>query len=171
MAGMTLRARKGVDILVVVLAFFTRHLHVSPDRLGKVRELFGDLLWADFLVLFFSHKVLLSEKKHYNTSKRIECLVANGLIIESTIDFGSYTKLLPAMKKYPDSPIITLDDDVLYYPYVVEKLWNSYNGNKENIHATRCYEIGLDNNGSVMPYLFWKKLKSQSRTSKDLFFT
>ena len=54
--SVTFGTREGVDILVVVVAFLARHLRITPDRLGKVRELFGDFLLADFLALVVLHK-------------------------------------------------------------------------------------------------------------------
>ena len=39
-----------------------------------------------------------------------------GLIVKFTEDIGPYTKLVPALTEYPDSVIVTIDDDILY-PY------------------------------------------------------
>ena len=63
---MTLGAREGVYILVVVLALITRHLHFSPDRFDEVRILRGDFTLAVFFALNFLHARLLSLRKPHH---------------------------------------------------------------------------------------------------------
>ena len=45
-------------------------------------------------------------------------------IIQTKQDFGPATKLLPVLlyEKNPDSIIITIDDDIIYDKYIIEKL-------------------------------------------------
>jgi hypothetical protein len=43
-AGMAFGTRKGVDVLIVIVAFFTRHVLSSPDRFCDVGGLLGEWL-------------------------------------------------------------------------------------------------------------------------------
>ena len=65
-ACVTLRAGEGVDILVVVLALITRHLHFSPDRFDEIRILRRDFSPAAFFALNFLHARLLSLRKPHH---------------------------------------------------------------------------------------------------------
>ena len=61
-----------------------------------------------------------------------------GLTIEWCKDLRSYKKILPCLQKYPNSIIITTDDDIYYAPDTVETLYKSYLEYPNSIHAHRC---------------------------------
>ena len=63
MACVALGAWEGVNVLIVILTFFARHLQVSPDWFGEVGKLIGELFLAWFSVRTLSHGSLLSIKK------------------------------------------------------------------------------------------------------------
>ena len=46
MACMALGTWEGVNVLVVILTFFARHLQLSPDGFGEVGKLIGELFLA-----------------------------------------------------------------------------------------------------------------------------
>lgn len=79
-----------------------------------------------------------------------------GLEISYCKDIRSYTKLIPALRKYPDAIIITIDDDALYHYDLVEKLINEHSLYPKHIIANRIHRIELDNNGRPKKYLNWK---------------
>ena len=66
---MAFGAGEGVNVLIVVLAVFTRHLQFSPDWFGEIRRLGGDFTLAVFFVQSFLHGTLLSVKNS------ITCLI------------------------------------------------------------------------------------------------
>lgn len=61
-----------------------------------------------------------------------------GLTIDWYKDIRSYKKIIPALKKYPDSVIITFDDDIYYAPDTVETLYKSYLEHPDEIQDHRC---------------------------------
>lgn len=61
-----------------------------------------------------------------------------GLTIDWYKDIRSYKKIIPTIKKYPNSVIITTDDDIYYAPDTIETLYNSYLGHKNEVQAHRC---------------------------------
>lgn len=64
-----------------------------------------------------------------------------GLEIRFTDFRGSYTKLLPALKEFPDNPIVTFDDDIYYRPDTLETLVRAWEASPSNIWAVRIREI------------------------------
>lgn len=66
----------------------------------------------------------------------------------------SYKKLIPSLKKFPNSILITADDDLLYPKYWLEKLYLSYLDNKEVVWCHRSHRIQMDGN-SFKKYKDW----------------
>lgn len=70
-------------------------------------------------------------------------------------DIRSFTKLLPALRKYPDSIIITIDDDLYYSKSFVRTLYKSYLKNKNGIHTLGGI-IPTHKEKILQPYSQWK---------------
>lgn len=81
-----------------------------------------------------------------------------GLEIRYTADIKSYKKLIPSLKEFPESVIITIDDDAMYNYDFVENLVNSYRSNPMVIHANRISQISYLEDGSIESYLKWKSV-------------
>lgn len=67
-------------------------------------------------------------------------------------DIRAYTKLIPALRDFPDSTIITVDDDYMYPVDAVEKLVRAHKKNKKAVccHASRA--ILMDTGKKIKPY-------------------
>ena len=72
MAGMTLGAREGVDVLAVEVAIFAGHFQVTPDRLGKIWRFLGESFLLQFFVWTLLHDCLLFLKLHCNSKRLAE---------------------------------------------------------------------------------------------------
>lgn len=79
-----------------------------------------------------------------------------GLTIRWTHDVRSFTKLLPAMKEFPNDLIITVDDDVYYPPDLMEQLYQSWKDAPDCIHAHRARRITFDEWNQIAPFAEWK---------------
>ena len=74
-ASVTLGTGEGVYVLIVVVAVFTGHLQITPDRLVEIRGFFGECFLARFFVRVLLHDSLLSVEialQHLNASRSIE---------------------------------------------------------------------------------------------------
>ena len=91
-----------------------------------------------------------------------------GLEIRYCKDIRSYKKLIPTLQTYPDDIIITVDDDVIYGPDVIELLYNSYLSNPECVHCNFAREIGVNTEG-IMPYTSWKTITANNFKGKTVF--
>lgn len=83
-----------------------------------------------------------------------------GLEIYYCDDIKSYKKLIPSLKKYPDSVIITVDDDVYYNHNFIENFIFSYLKSPNYIYFNRGFTIQLKNN-IFAPYIKWKNITHQ----------
>ncbi len=66
-----------------------------------------------------------------------------GLSVRFVEDIGPHTKLIPALKEYPDDIIITVDDDVLYPPELIERLYTAHLQERSKILCTRARHIAV----------------------------
>lgn len=71
-----------------------------------------------------------------------------GLEICYCPDWRSYKKLIPTLQRYPDACIVTIDDDVIYYPNLLEKLVRGWQEDPRYIYAARVFEIPAPVNNS-----------------------
>ena len=88
--------------------------------------------------------------------KALQLLQKRGLEIKYCKDIRSYKKLIPALKKYPDDAIITIDDDVLYEFDLLEKLIMAYQEDPSYIYCNRHHLMLPDGKGKLLPYMQWK---------------
>lgn len=140
-----------------------------PPRFKKlpltIKCLLTQSLKADIIILwiargdekFLTDEIFDLEKKHSH------------FIIEYCEDIKSYKKIIPSLKKYPDSYIVTADDDVFYPWNWLENLTKDFKTNKEII-TYRAHQITFDN-GKMKSYKDWKHCVNDSGKNSFLFQT
>lgn len=72
-------------------------------------------------------------------------------------DWKSYKKIIPTLLKFPDTYIITCDDDILYKPTLIEELVDSHQ-NLGGPIAQRGHIVQINSDGKIEPYLNWMNL-------------
>ena len=105
--------------------------------------------------------VLWLDKEHWsdnNLPKSLVKLKEKGLTIDYCDDIKSYKKLIPSLAKYPDDIIITVDDDLIYNSYLIERLVDAWNKNPNCIYAHKAFGITFGTDEKVRPYNDWDKL-------------
>lgn len=105
----------------------------------------------------------LGEEQFPNREKdipeKVLKLKANGLTIGWHKNLRSYTKLIPALKQFPNNIIVTADDDIYYEKEWLEKLVKTHDTDPDCIICHRAHKIKLSKTG-VAPYKKWaKKIK------------
>ncbi len=78
-----------------------------------------------------------------------------GLSIKFCDDIRSYKKYYYSMKNWPDSILITLDDDVFYPEDLIEELLISYKKYPNMVSCLRAHEIKCDQDGNILNYSNW----------------
>jgi hypothetical protein len=66
-----------------------------------------------------------------------------------------HNKYFYARKLYPDSLLVTMDDDNMYDKNLISDLYNSYKIYPNAVSARRVHKITLDDNTNVLPYSKW----------------
>ena len=102
--------------------------------------------------------------------KSVLRLKKNGLTIKWHKNLYSYTKLVPALKEFPNNIIVTADDDIFYEKDWLEKLVEGHNKYPDYIICHRAHKIKLDKD-KVAPYKKWTKKISSSKASFQNFLT
>jgi hypothetical protein len=85
-------------------------------------------------------------------------------------DVGPHTKLLPALKKYPDDIIITVDDDIYYDKELIDELLKAKVAcEKKHVVVCRTAKEISFKNGQMLPYSKWPQATSESKVSLSPF--
>ena len=83
-----------------------------------------------------------------------------------------HNKYLSAMQLFPESLIITADDDCMYDINLISDLYNSYLNYPVAVSSRRVHKITADSNGNVLPYSKWDyEYKKNTKPSNYLLAT
>lgn len=131
-------------------------------------SLFNQTFSFDRIILYLDN----NENINYLTDE-IRDYEALGLkIIHADDNLGCHSKYFYAMSEFPNDIIITVDDDVIYNPMCLEKLYSSYLNYPEAVSANRVHRINFDNKGQIQQYLDWDfECSSILEPSMSLFAT
>ncbi|SCX89463.1 hypothetical protein SAMN05192588_0146 [Nonlabens sp. Hel1_33_55] len=67
----------------------------------------------------------------------------------------SHRKLIHSVLAFPDDMIITVDDDIIYHPTTLRKLYEAAVKNPNKVTSHRGRNISFDSAGKVLPYSKW----------------
>lgn len=70
-------------------------------------------------------------------------------------DLKSHKKYFYVFKKYQDALVITIDDDLLYSPQLIENLYASWILHPDAVSAVRAHLILISETGAILPYKMW----------------
>lgn len=150
-----------------------------PPRLPLVHlvieSIFRQTVKPDRIVLLLSKEYKRKELGGFdreNLPRSLTELQRRGMKILFTEDIGSYGKLIPSIRRFPDDIVITIDDDVFYHSDTIEKLYEAYllNG-RDFIYCRRSKIMETRSGGGVEPYGKWRLSFSPQDNGKPLFFT
>ncbi|GAA3967895.1 hypothetical protein [Allohahella marinimesophila] len=152
------------DIVVSLTTF--------DKRIGNVyltiESLMQQSLKPDRIVLCVSEADVtesnLPEILHLQKSRGLEVLFCER-------DLGPYKKFFHTFQKYPDSLIITADDDLMYPFDFVDMLYRAWLARPDVIHAHRAHRMLCDATGGVLPYKSWEKSTDLAEPSALVFPT
>jgi hypothetical protein len=86
-------------------------------------------------------------------------------------DIRSYTKLVPALEKYPDKIIAIADDDIYYHKNWLKKLWLYHLKNPDIIAAHLAHQVCFSPEKTLLPYTKWKHDVASNKIRYDFFPT
>lgn len=97
-------------------------------------------------------------------------IICKNFCIEWCNNVYSYNKLIPALIKYKDKIIITVDDDVIYPDNWLNLLLDSYINDPFSIHCHRGHKV-IIKNGKIASYRSWPKRISIYKSLFSNFMT
>lgn len=163
------------EIGISSLNYFDYPVIVSLTSYGEriytvyltIESLMQQTLKANKIILWLSK----DEFEDKNLPLTLINLQKRGLIIMYCEEIRSYKKLIPTLKLYPDSIIITTDDDVIYSKDFIENFLNSYQKDKTCVYFNRGHEMTFDKNNKINKYLDWNWESDKKDKSLFLFPT
>ena len=144
-----------------VIVSLTTHGERINNVFKSIESIFHQSHKANKVVLYLSDK----EFKGKELPLLLQNQIKRGLEVHYVKDIRAYTKLIPAIKEFPEATIITIDDDYMYPINTIERLIQA---NKEHPNAVCCHAsraIKLANEKELQPYstfpqVFPKKLET-----------
>ena len=131
------RGMREIPITVSLTSFPARINIVSQT----IASLLNQTMKPDTLVLWLAPEQFPNGEA--DLPQELVGLKQYGLTIDWYKDIRPYKKIIPTLKKYPHTVIITTDDDICYTPDTIETLYNSYLAHKDEIHAHRADILSL----------------------------
>ena len=143
-----------------------------PERFGElpisIYSLLKQKLKPDRIILWLGND---SEYKEINDLPyEITRFIKNGLEIRFVKDIRSYTKIIYALKEFPEAVIVTADDDIYYPSDWLRKLYYSYAAHPEDIQVHRAHRAKVIR-GALAPYEDWGKHVEEETARFDNFLT
>lgn len=137
-----------------------KHLNIT------IKSLMKQNLKADKIILYLG-----TDTKQSSIPKKLLKLQKYGLeIIYDCNDLKPHKKYLFAAKEYPNSFIVTVDDDLIYDKDMIEDLWNTHLKYPSAVCARRVHLIKKENN-SLLPYSNWETESSSKTTPTHSLFS
>lgn len=134
-------------------------LTTIPSRIKTVHITIRSLLIQDVL----PQKIILWVHNSYesNIPTQLKKLLGNRFEIRFSPYTFSHRKLIHSLESFPNSIIVTCDDDLIYHPKWLRLLYQEHLKNPKVIIGNRCREISYDLNNQVKPYLKWPYVNNQ----------
>ena len=127
------------DVIVSITSY--------PERINEVKYTIYSLLNQNLkpkkVVLWLAFEEF--PNKEDDLENELLSLKDNGLEIKWCENLKSFKKLIPSLKEYPNSIIVTADDDVFYPNNWLELLYNAYLDNRNSLICMRCRDIKVIN--------------------------
>ena len=137
--------------LIVSLTSYPARMY---DIHYAIYSLFNQTLKPNKIILWLGEDQFPNREK--DLPEKLLDFIKHGLTIKYTKDLRSYTKLIPALKEYPNDLIVTADDDIFYPQDWLEKLYNEYENNKNCIICHRAHKIKIEDK-KILPYNTWEQ--------------
>ena len=134
-------------------------------RLGivdiTIRSIFNQSYLPEKIVLW------INENEMELIPKRLKTLENDFFQVKETSLTTSHKKLIHTIEEFPQTAIITIDDDVIYPSNLVENLYKQHLEHPTHIIGNMVRKIGYEN-GEIAPYKHWSIVKDSALSDKNL---
>jgi hypothetical protein len=181
---------KKID-LEKILRFLTIFRLVAKRIYQKKHRLPGNLIVSltsyppRFPTLHLTISNLLTQSAHPDkvilwVSEEDYKLIPRNILRLESINFSiqktkentrSYKKIIPSPINYPDSFIVTTDDDIYYNYDWLNEFIDSYNPNIKEVIGHRGHQITFNDDNTTKPYIKWRWCIGNKSSGSDIFLT
>lgn len=88
--------------------------------------------------------------------------------IQFTTYGSSHRKLVEPLKQFPELPVVTCDDDMMYRKNWLENLYNEHKKHPKAILANQARNIAYNSDGNLLPYSQWTSSFTNPKTKNTL---
>lgn len=130
-----------------------------PARIGSVSKALASIsaqtLHPDAIILYLAKNQFPA--KDNNLPKDLIDLCAQGILEIRWVegDLGPHKKYFYALQQHPNDLIVTIDDDLVYPPDLIESLYCVHLEFPQTIIASRAHLIMFGSEGAPFPYEQW----------------
>lgn len=139
----------GIEVIISLTSY--------PDRIQKVcvciESLLRQSLKPNRIILWLAE----SQFKNKCIPKSLMRQIPRGLEVRFCEDLMSYKKIYFTYDKFPNSIIITVDDDALYPKNFVKKMIDVHLKYPKDVCCYRAHEITFDSDNNIKPYIEWNR--------------
>lgn len=161
------KASEEINNLIISLTSY-------PARIRTVHKTIESLLnqtyHAEKIVLWLAEEQFPNKEKDL-PQNLVELTNGTNFEIDWCEDIRSYKKLIPTLRLYPDSVIITCDDDVVYDENCLEVLYDTHLKDPHSIWCHRGHYMLFDKNKELKPYRKWFRCISTHKPSFNILQT
>ena len=148
-----------------VIVSLTTHGYRINDVYLAIESIMQGTVLPNRIILWIS-----DERKDVPLPITLQNQVKRGLEVRYCKDIRAYTKLVPTLKEFPESAIVTIDDDIIYPIEMLEHLVNAYNSSHDCICARWIRPIPENLFEKYTSMLNWHGVTSLVADSPLLFF-
>lgn len=148
-----------------VIVSLTTHSFRIYDVYLAIESIMQGTMLPNRIILWLSE-----EYKNTPLPITLQNQIKRGLEVRYCKDIRSYTKLLPALKEFPQSAIVTIDDDIIYPIETLEYLVNAYHSSGDCICAHWVHYIPADLHSKYISILNWPMVREPIAESPFLFY-
>jgi len=128
-----------------------------PARINNlwlvIESMFRQTIQPDKIIVWLSVKQFPDIK---SVPKNLLRLQERGLEIRLVPDdLRSHKKYIYAMTEYPESIVITIDDDIFYHSNTIQYLIDSHQAYPNDVIANIAHQLKYQSDGSLLPYNDW----------------
>ncbi|MDR2685767.1 MAG: hypothetical protein LBB23_03295 [Rickettsiales bacterium] len=125
-----------------------------PFAVNAIKSIMNQSVLPDKIVLYLTAEQFPDKKLPAELLNLVESSSLFEIRFYSE-NIRSYTKLIPALKDFPDDIIITIDDDINYPRDLIKKLLRAHKKYPNAIVAHRVRRVRWDADGNLLPYKKW----------------
>ena len=145
---LALSEKKDQDIIVTLTSYGKR---VKGSAVYTIFSLLKQTVRPNRIVLWLDEK----EYRNDNLPNELVFMERFGLEVRFAHDIGPYTKIIHALKAFPDKHLITVDDDIYYSESFIEELKMAHSLHPKAIVSGWAKMPVKDSHQRLKPYTEW----------------